>query len=109
MCSQKLMTSRLVTLEISKAMHQPSQDTTEDSSVNVKLCDSIMKSPPDNHTHTAEYSFSPGKSKQRYQSYERCKRRGRVRQASWLNQPVLDTYNRMQFGTETFTRDFNPK
>ena len=26
-----------------------------------------------------------------------------------LNQPVLDTYNQMQFGTETFTRDFNPK
>ena len=40
---------------------------------------------------------------------ERCKRRGRGRQAYWLNQPVLNTYNRMQFGTETFTRDFNPK
>ena len=25
------------------------------------------------------------------------------------NQPVLDSYNRMQLGSETFTRGFNPK
>ena len=50
----------------SNAPAKHSQDTTGDSSVNVKLCDSIMKSPPDNHPHIYIYLFKVGEPVQHF-------------------------------------------